>query len=139
MTRKIFTLAFCVALFAAIQTPAAWAINEGPTMMITIEKGPVEIPGRVLQPGTYEFSYVDVYRHVVDVRTADGAHIGYFEVLPAERVHNLGKDRVDLRPVQGAPERIKDFFFRGETYGSKFLYPSQDANVSVSSHAKLRP
>ncbi len=139
MTRRIFAIAFCVALFAAIHTPAAWAINDGPTMWITIKNGPVEIPGRVLGPGRYEFTYVDVYRQVVDVRSADGAQIGFFEMKPADREYKTDKAKVDLTRVPGSPDRIKDFFFGGEAEGSAFIYPQQNPAESVSAHPKLRP
>lgn len=138
MTRRILIFAFSLLLFAALQTPAAWASSSlDPTLLVTIKKGPVELPGTTLQPGKYEFNFSDVYRNVVEVEAANnGPVIGYFIVLPTER-QNMGRSRVDLSHPAGSPERIKDFFLTGETTGYAFQYPA--AAPVMTAHSGPQP
>lgn len=136
MTRKILLFAFSLALIAVIATPAAWASNLEPTLMVTIKNGPVELPGATLQPGRYAFTFSDVYRNVVEVESASGRHlIGYFVVVPTERA-SIGRTKVDISHPAGSPDRIKDFFLNGETTGYAFLYPAAQPAVTTASGAQ---
>lgn len=132
MTRRIVSIAFSLVLFAAIQNPIASATSLDPTMMVTVKGGAVELPGTVLQPGKYEFSFADAYRQVVEVQAADGSRvIGYFMVIPQERQHHIGQARVDVSHRPGSPERIKDLYFMGDVTGYKFLYSKAKPAVTA--------
>lgn len=93
--------------------------------------GPVEIPGQVLEGGTYVFKLADAQsdRNIVQVFSKDEKHLyGTFLTIPDQRLHPSGKPIItfDERPV-GSPEAIRAWFYPGEQYGHDFVYPKPKA------------
>ncbi|HVB99740.1 MAG TPA: hypothetical protein VNJ12_10485 [Candidatus Dormibacteraeota bacterium] len=89
--------------------------------------GPVEIPGRVLGPGTYIFrlvhpSYSPDAVQIIDRHTSQVE--GLFLTLPAYRAKATGKTIVKLqRPNSGyAVPEIKKWFYPGNNVGHTFIY-----------------
>ena len=89
--------------------------------------GPVEVPGLVLQAGTYVFKLEDSEsdRNVVQVLSKDEKHLyGTFLSVPDERRSPAGKPSITFEEnATGAPEAVKEWFFPGENYGHEFVYP----------------
>ena len=121
MNRTLFTL--CVsALLSLFCLPQAWA--DGRRLIVTTN-APVEIPGKVLAPGVYDFQYyVDSDGPaIVRVSAHDGHSYGWFMVNPVERARASDKAEMDLyEPIAHSPERIRDWFFPGEKDGHEFVY-----------------
>lgn len=93
--------------------------------------GPVEVPGAVLEPGTYVFKMLNSAsdRNIVQIFNKNQTHI-YATVLaiPDYRLKATGKTIMtfDERPT-GSPEAIKAWFYPGDRYGEEFVYPKAKA------------
>ena len=124
-------LALALALAASIMTPAkADEWNKETRMQTNV---PLQIPGRVLEPGTYIFRLSDGFsnRNVVQVFSEDAngketfvttllAVSAYRQITPEEPIFNM-----DERPA-GSPEAIKSWFYPGDNTGWEFVYSKAD-------------
>jgi hypothetical protein len=93
--------------------------------------GPVEIPGQVLQAGTYVFKLADSQSasDIVEVYSADEKHLyGSFLSIPEQRPEPTGSAVVTLeKSAAGAPEAVKSWFYPGEEIGHEFVYSEANA------------
>jgi hypothetical protein len=87
----------------------------------------VQIPGQVLEPGTYVFKLADSEsdRDIVQVFNQDETHLyGTFLAIPDERLRPAGKPIITFEEtVSGSPEAVKAWFYPGDNYGHEFVYP----------------
>src|SRR5271156_1582721 len=95
--------------------------------------GPVEIPGQVLDAGTYVFKLADSSsdRKIVQVFNKDETHLyGTFLAIPDYRIKPAGKTIITFeeRPA-GSPEAVEAWFYPGENYGRDFVYPKPKATA----------
>jgi hypothetical protein len=93
--------------------------------------GPVEIPGQVLEAGTYTFKLADSQsdRDIVQVFNKDETHLyGTFLAIPDLHLRPAGKPIItfDEAPAS-SPEAVKAWFYPGDNYGHEFVYPKPDA------------
>jgi hypothetical protein len=92
---------------------------------------PVEVPGKVLVPGTYVFKVLDTAgtRDVVQVLDKSETHvIGTFLTIPTEM--SKPPERPFIRfseRASGSPEAIEAWFYPGHTDGHEFVYPREHA------------
>jgi hypothetical protein len=93
--------------------------------------GPVEVPGQVLQAGTYVFKLADSQstEDVVQIYSADERHLyGSFLSIPEQRPERTDSAVVTLeKSTAGAPEAVKAWFYPGEEIGHEFLYSQPNA------------
>ena len=93
--------------------------------------GPVEIPGQVLQAGTYVFKMADSQsaNDVVQVYSADEKHLyGSFLSIPEQRQEPNDSAVVTLEQNgAGAPEAVKAWFYPGDDIGHEFMYSQPKA------------
>jgi hypothetical protein len=93
--------------------------------------GPVEIPGQVLDAGTYVFKVVDSAsdRNVVQVFSEDENHLyGTFLTVPDYHQRPSGKTIINFEErAAGDPEAVKAWFYPGDNYGHDFVYPRAKA------------
>src|ERR1700733_5110536 len=93
--------------------------------------GPVEIPGQVLDAGTYVFKVVDSAsdRNVVQVFSEDDNHLyGTFLTVPDYHQRPSGKTIINFEErAAGDPEAVKAWFYPGDNYGHDFVYPRAKA------------
>jgi len=92
---------------------------------------PVEIPGKVLLPGTYVFKLADSAsdRNIIQVFNKNETQLyGTFLAIPDYRAKPSGKPIItfDERPTD-SPEAAKAWFYPGENYGHDFVYPKPKA------------
>src|SRR5579872_6094684 len=77
--------------------------------------GPVEIPGRVLQPGTYVFKLADSLsdRNIVEVYNKDENHLyGIFLAIPDYHLKLADKPIITFEErAAGAPQAVKAWFY----------------------------
>lgn len=104
--------------------PTAWA-NWNEQARITFHQ-PVEIPGRVLQPGTYIFKGFDptgIHRVIQIFRAGSNAPLATVETLPVYREVPRAHPVITFaeRP-QNRPEAVRELFFRNQNYGHEFIY-----------------
>jgi hypothetical protein len=92
---------------------------------------PVEVPGRVLLPGTYVFKLMDSQsdRNIVQVFNKDETHLyGTFLAIPDYRLKPATKPIITFEErAGGSPEAVKAWFYPGENYGHDFVYPKAKA------------
>src|SRR5262249_39778751 len=88
---------------------------------------PVEIPGQVLDAGTYVFKLLSSPsdRNIVQVFSQDERRIyGTFLTVPDMRLEPADKTIITFDERRaGNPEAIKAWFYPGMTYGHDFVYP----------------
>lgn len=128
MRTKLAIIAFCF-LFALAVIPAnADQWNKKTTVTFT---GPVEIPGMVLQPGTYVFKLLNSYsnRNIVLVYNADETYL-YKMILAIPNYRLFPKEEPVLHFTErgkGSPDAVKAWFFSGDNWGQEFVYPKAEA------------
>jgi hypothetical protein len=125
---KIMVLV-AVGMLAAI-LPQARADEWNQRTNVTFS-GPVEIPGKVLPAGTYEFKLMDSQsdRNIVQVFSKDQKHLyGTFLTIPDYHLKPAGKTIITFEErSSGTPEAVKAWFYPGDNYGHEFVYPKTRA------------
>jgi hypothetical protein len=123
------TLVFGLAVLAALIPRAEADVWDQKTVLTFSD--PVEIPGQVLPAGTYVFKLADSPsdRNIVQIFSADERHLlGTFLAIPDYRLQPAGKTIITFEErTAGSPEAVKAWFYPGENYGHRFVYPKPKA------------
>jgi hypothetical protein len=119
----LFVLGFCFSL----------AADEFNKKTVVTFSAPVELPGKVLPPGTYVFRILDTAsdRHIVQVFDKDEKHLYATVVgIPDYRMTTPEKPVISFeeRP-SNTPEALKEWFYPGDNYGVQFVYPQDRAKA----------
>jgi len=122
---------FTTALFAATiglvaVAPKASADEWDKKTKVTISE-PMEVPGAVLQPGTYVFKLVDSQsdRHIVQIQNEREDHT-YATILavPNYRIQQTGKSIFSFwETPAGQPKALRAWFYPADNFGQEFMYP----------------
>jgi hypothetical protein len=124
--RKEVALLLFGALVLFGLLPSARADEWNKKTVVTLNQ-PVEVPGTVLQSGTYVFKLMDspADRHIVQIYNQDETHL-YATILaiPDYRLKPADKTVMGFeeRP-SSSPEALKAWFYPGDQYGQEFVYP----------------
>ena len=124
---KKFQFLFCSLLAgtALWLAPLAKADDWNKKTIMTFNE-PVEIPGRVLQPGTYVFKLFDSQseRTIVQIFTADEKQlVATVMAIPDSRMDTPEKTIVTFEErAVGAPEALHSWFYPGDNNGIEFVY-----------------
>jgi LPXTG-motif cell wall-anchored protein len=114
-----------VGALVVMLTPRARA-DEWDQKTVFTFSGPVEIPGRVLSPGTYVFKLMDSMadRNVVQVFNKNETHCyGNFLAIPDYRMTPTSKPVITFEErAEDSPQAVKSWFYPGENYGHEFVY-----------------
>jgi hypothetical protein len=138
---KMFVMMLCLGVLALSVPLGARADEWNKETIMTFNK-PVEVPGMVLKPGTYDFRLLDsaADRNVVQIFNADGSHL-YENVLaiPAYRLEPSDKTIVTFEErTQGEPDAIATWFYPGDNIGEEFVYPkAESAALTVKANAAI--
>ena len=107
------------------------AADEADQKTVVTFSGPVEVPGQVLQAGTYVFKLADSEsgNDIVQVYSANEKHLyGSFLSIPEQRAEPTGSAVVTFEEKKaGAPEAVKAWFYPGEDVGHEFIYSQPTA------------
>jgi hypothetical protein len=127
---KITTIvALASGLGLALAIPQVRADDWNQLTNMTFSE-PTEIPGHVLPAGTYTFKLIntDNGEDTVEVRDQNSHVEGIFLTIPDYRMKLSGKTVVTFseRP-EGAPAALKAWFYPGENFGHRFVYPRSEA------------
>ena len=120
----------CVAVLAFGFAPTATS-DEWNKKTIVTTNAPIEVPGKVLPPGTYVFKLLDstANRNIVQIFDKDEKQL-YATILAIPNYRQEPSDKpliqLDERP-SNSPEAIKAWFYPGDQYGQEFVYPRQRA------------
>ena len=125
---KVSMLAGFIIAFTLIFELAAHADEANQMARFTFSQ-PVQVPGRVLAAGTYEFELADTEssRNIVRILNATGTEVlATFETIPTERTGDSDPIAVTLaeRP-DGQPATIVNWFYPGMETGHEFVYSKQ--------------
>jgi hypothetical protein len=101
---------------------------------------PLEIPGRVLSPGTYIFKLLDSNsdQNVVEVFSEDSSGNQKFVTtvltISAYKTETPDKPIIALEErAAGSPQAIRSWFYPGDNFGREFVYPKVE-HVEVSAN-----
>jgi LPXTG-motif cell wall-anchored protein len=124
---RLLTYLSAGLLAYGIAIPPRASADEWNEKTIFTFSGPVEIPGRVLDPGTYVFKLADSLsdRNIVEVFNKNENHLyGIFLAIPDYHLKPAGKPIITFEErAAGAPEAVKAWFYPGDNYGHEFVYP----------------
>jgi len=122
---KLFTALFSLVLVSLALGTSLKADEWNKKTYVTIN-APVEIPGRVLEPGTYVFKLMDNAgdRHIVQILNKDENQvIATLLAIPDYRPQPADKTIITFgENVSGAPPAVKEWFYPGEDIGQEFVY-----------------
>ncbi|HEX4166527.1 MAG TPA: hypothetical protein VHZ55_13750 [Bryobacteraceae bacterium] len=125
MTRANVALLIGLGILSGF-APLAIADESNQETIFTFS-GPVEIPGQVLEAGTYVFKLAesDSDRDIVQVFNRDETHLyGTFLTIPDDRLRTPGKSIINFEEnVADSPEAVKAWFYPGDNTGHEFVYP----------------
>jgi len=117
-------LILCCALACVMMIPMAKADPWNKRTMVINES--LEVPGMVLDPGTYVFQLADsqLNRHIVQIWTGDGLYrITTILALPAYRTEAPDHTVLtyDGRPAD-QQTALRQWFYPGDNTGQEFVY-----------------
>jgi hypothetical protein len=121
---------FGLALFCADYSSIVRADEWDKATKVTFGEA-VQVPGAVLQPGTYIFKLADSQsdRHIVQIFNEDHtALITTVLAIPNYRLEPAGKTILtyDERPAT-QPVALAAWFYPGDNFGQEFIYPKSRA------------
>jgi len=129
MSKTTIMSLVCAGLLG-VMLPRAKADEWDQKTIFTFNQ-PVEIPGLVLNPGTYVFKLMDSQsdRNIVQVFNKDEDHcFGTFLAIPDYRLKPAGRPIITFEErAAGAPEAVRAWFYPGDNYGHEFVYPKVKA------------
>ena len=131
--RMLAVLLGLASLLAGVRTTTR-ADEWDKTTKVTFSE-PVQVPGKVLQAGTYVFRLLDSQsdRHIVQIFNEDHTSlITTVMAIPNRRLEPTDKTVLlyDERPVN-QPVALAAWFYPGDNMGQEFVYPkSQAAELS---------
>ena len=123
------TSLLCGALVCvAILVPTAKADQWNKKTVVTINE-PLQIPGTVLDPGSYIFQLADSQsnRHIVQIWSGDGMYlIATVMAVPAYRTDPSDNTVLTYdERSSGQPMAIRQWFYPGDNIGQEFVYNYQ--------------
>ena len=121
-------LSATMVLSAISQEPLSYEWNKKSTLSI---KDRVEVPGMVLEPGSYivKLKESGEKRSVVEIRTSDETKVlATIVAVPDHRMRPDDDSEFTYHKVKGdAPSPIQSWFFAGDLVGLEFVYPKARA------------
>jgi len=133
------TISSCLALLAVagLYTPAQAAEWDKKTIMTINE--PLQVPNKLLEPGTYVFKLLDsdADRHVVQVFDKNEQHlVTTISAIPNYRLRPRGKTEFAFwETPAGTPRALRAWFYPGDNFGQEFAYPKTMTTVIAASNA----
>jgi hypothetical protein len=114
-----------------------WADAWDKKTILTV-KEPIQVPGAVLQPGTYVIKLVDSLsdRHIVRIMNErENEVITTFLAIPNERLKPTGDTQFKFweTPV-GNPPALRAWFYPGDNFGQEIAYP-HGMSVKIAEYA----
>ena len=139
---KLFATALVLAVLAVLAGRAtAQNVNTMERSFLTFNTA-VELPGVMLEPGTYVFKLADsASRNVVQVWDKDEKNmIGHWTFVQAERPRVTEDTVVMFKETrEGATPAVQFWYFPGEKVGKEFIYPKDQAErIAARTGADVR-
>jgi len=138
---KIFTIALFAVLLCGTLVPGARASEWDKKTIVTFSDA-VEIPGQVLQPGTYVFKLLDSSsnRNIVQVWSEDEDQL-LATILAISDERPLASDKsvfnLEQFSTDSAPA-LRSWFYPGEKSGRRFVYPQYPTTEQSGNTGSVR-
>jgi len=130
MNRIALTIASVGLLAGAALMPSARADEWNKKTILTINE-PIQVPNKVLQPGTYVMKLLDSpsNRHIVQIFDKDEQHLQTTVLaIPNYRLEPTGKTQFQFwETPPGQPKALRAWFYPGDNFGQEFAYPKSEA------------
>jgi hypothetical protein len=122
MRFKIFGFFSVILLVAAI----GWADAWNKRTILTVKEA-IQVPGAVLQPGTYVMKLVESLsdRHIVRITNEkEDEVITTILAIPNYRLKPTGDSQFEFwETPAGNPRAMRAWFYPGDNFGQEFAYP----------------
>ena len=134
---KAFAAASCLGLASFAFAPSAMADQWNKKTIITIGE-PIQVPGKVLQPGKYVMRLLDSpsNRHVVQIFNEREDQLQTTVLaIPNYRLQPTGETEFQWwETPAGQPKAMRAWFYPGDNFGQEFAYPKNEA-VAIAATA----
>jgi hypothetical protein len=137
-TTKRIAIWLCLVMLAAL----AMRADEWNKKTIVTFNAPVEIPGKVLLPGTYTFQLLDTQadRSIVQIFDKDGKLAATIIAVPDYSLTAPEQPIIKFEQLaKDAPPAIRAWFYPGDNYGYEFVYPKTRATELAAANHKNVP
>jgi hypothetical protein len=135
-------MAMNLALAGAACLSLAQASEMNQKTVITFRES-VELPGEILQPGTYVFKVLNSPsdRHIVQVfNERENRVYGTFLTIPAYRHQVTSETALAFDERAGdEPMALKEWFYPGRNYGHEFIYTKRQTAVIAMAASVAAP
>ena len=138
---RILVAAAALALMAQSAMADQWNKKTKVTF-----SGPVSVPGVVLPAGTYIFALAESSsdRHIIRVQNERGDKT-YATILAIPDYRLNASSRTVMyfgekgTGTQGSPVAIKSWFYPGDNFGQRFVYPKREATTIATTYKQPVP
>jgi hypothetical protein len=141
MKRIAFTIASVGLLAVAALAPNARADEWNKKTIITVNET-IQVPNKVLPPGTYVMKLLDSpsNRHIVQIFDKDEQHLETtILAIPNYRLEPTGKTQLQFwETPPGQPKALRAWFYPGDNFGQEFAYPKTEAvQIASTTHQQV--
>jgi hypothetical protein len=141
MKRIALTIASVGLLAVAALAPNARADEWNKKTIITVNET-IQVPGKVLPPGTYVMKLMDSpsNRHIVQIFDKDDQHLETtILAIPNYRLEPTGKTQLQFwETPPGQPKALRAWFYPGDNFGQEFAYPKTEAvQIASTTHQQV--
>jgi len=128
MTIKTLAAVSCLGLMTIV--PSAVADQWNKRTILTVNE-PIQVPGKVLQPGKYVMRLLDspANRHIVQIFNGDETQLQTtILAIPNYRLQPTGETEFGWwETPAGQPKAMRAWFYPGDNFGQEFAYPKNEA------------
>jgi len=125
---KAFAAASCLGLMTLV--PSANADQWNKRTIITVGE-PIQVPGKVLQPGKYVMRLMESpsNRHIVQIfNERENELQTTILAIPNYRLQPTGETEFGWwETPAGQPKALRAWFYPGDNFGQEFAYPKNEA------------
>jgi hypothetical protein len=129
---KTFAAAACLGAMTFV--PNAMADQWNKKTILTVNE-PIQVPGKVLQPGKYVMKLMDSpsNRHIVQIYNEREDQLQTTVLaIPNYRMEPTGNTQFQWwETPAGQPKAMRAWFYPGDNFGQEFAYPKTEA-VSIA-------
>jgi len=128
--KSLNAFAAAACLGALTLAPNAMADQWNKRTIMTVGE-PIQVPGKVLQPGKYVMKLMESpsNRHIVQIFNEDESQLQTTVLaIPNYRLQPTGKTEFQFwETPAGQPRAMRAWFYPGDNFGQEFAYPKNEA------------
>lgn len=141
MNRIALTIASVGLLAGAALAPKARADEWNKKTILTVNET-IQVPNKVLPPGTYVMKLMDSpsNRHIVMIYDKNEQHLETTVLaIPNYRLEPTGKTQFQFwETPPGQPKALRAWFYPGDNFGQEFAYPKSEAmQIAAETHQSV--